>query len=99
MAQRNLMLEKSVIRRDCFAGMRYFASFNAICLTRSLAGYERGQIFPDRLQSTLCLYYLAPHKTEPATSWRSEGPALGPVEKEKKKTIPIPTLKEFKPSQ
>lgn len=36
------------------------------------------------LQSTLCLYYLAPYKTEPATSWRSEGPALGPVEREKK---------------
>lgn len=45
MAHRNLMLEKSVIRRDCFAGMLYFATFNAICL----AGYERGQIFPDRL--------------------------------------------------
>ena len=49
MAQRNLMLEKSVIRRDCFGGMLYFASFNAICLTTSLAGYERGQIFPNRL--------------------------------------------------
>ena len=51
MAQRNLMLEKSVIRRDCFGGMLYFASFNAICLTRSLAGYERGQIFPNRALS------------------------------------------------
>ena len=49
MAQRNLMLEKSVIRRDRLAGMLYFATFNAICLTRSLAEYERGQIFPDRL--------------------------------------------------
>ena len=49
MAQRNLMLEKSVIRRDCFGGMLCFASFNAICLTRSLAGYECGQIFPNRL--------------------------------------------------
>ena len=49
MAQRNLVLEKSVIRRDCFGGMLYFASFNAICLTTSLAGYERGQIFPNRL--------------------------------------------------
>lgn len=42
------------------------------------------------LQSTLCLYYLAPYKTEPATSWRSEGPALGPVEREKKKTTVYP---------
>ena len=100
MAQRNLMLEKSVIRRDCFGGMLYFASFNAICLTRSLQGMNVVKFFPTAfLQSTLCLYYLAPYKTEPATSWRSEGPALGPVEREKEKTIPIPRLKKFKPSQ
>jgi len=45
------------------------------------------------LQITCCLYYLAPYKTEPVASWRSEGPALGPMERGKKRTIPIPRLK------
>lgn len=45
------------------------------------------------LPSTLCLYYLAPYKTKPATSWRSEGPALGPWRGKKRKLYPFPDWK------